>query len=199
MADSTTQKAWEEVERHKYEIIWGVERYHAHSPGERIASTVMDTFHMKHGDTLTDFGCGAGRAMSFFTQHGLKCQGVDLVHFPHLDNVVAPLWDLPLDLPRTDWGFCCDVMEHIPPVLVADVLHQISHVALRGIYLGIAHFEDNAHHWTPVLKGQQLHLTVKPPGWWAGMIAAHMPSWTVAQTHTDSGPDRSHWFLLRGD
>ena len=38
--------------------------------------------------------------------------------------LVANLWDIPIEM-SADWGFCCDVMEHIPTERVDRVLGVI--------------------------------------------------------------------------
>ena len=72
------------------------------------------------------------------------------------------LWDLPKDFIKSEWGYCCDVLEHIPTKRVDDVLRTIARHS-KAAFLQIAHFPDG--EW--VEGTGPLHLTVEPPEWWA--------------------------------
>ena len=104
--------------------MYAQDAYHRVSPGRNLAPHVYEQLSPETGDTLIDFGCGLGRATEFFGQKGLRATGVDFVNVLEMDVpfVRACLWDLP-DL-SCDWGFCADVMEHIPTAKVDDVASE---------------------------------------------------------------------------
>ena len=64
-------------------------------------------------------------------------------------------------------GYCCDVMEHIPPEHVEAVLMRIFAHCDR-VFFGISF---NPDHFGPALVGEPLHLTVRPYVWWRDLLA----------------------------
>ena len=73
------------------------------------------------------------------------------------------LADLNKPLPvAAAYGFCADVMEHIPPAQVGRVLDNCLHAA-QHVFFRIATDPDRMG----VLVGHPLHLTVEPYAWWA--------------------------------
>lgn len=206
MASMTEQRAWELAEREKYRRLWKLRDYHTTSPGRRYAPQVADRFHVKPGDSLTDFGCGDGTTCEWFADQGMQVRGVDLVPAwdgyetrSGIEYFVAPLWDLPPELPKSDIGFCADVLEHIPELLIPDVLHQLSDAVHTRLYLAVAHFPDSAGNWDPSLAGQELHLTLHKPGWWVERFMDYLPSWDLSESRVEPGrAPRSHWYFHRG-
>jgi hypothetical protein len=73
-------------------------------------------------------------------------------------------WDLTRQCPaRAPYGFCADVMEHIPPEDVDGVIQNIMGSA------GEAFFQiSTVPDVCGALIGQDLHLTVRPHRWWKG-------------------------------
>jgi 2-polyprenyl-3-methyl-5-hydroxy-6-metoxy-1,4-benzoquinol methylase len=137
---------------------------------------------MTAGATLTDFGAGTGRATAWFRDRGLNVLAVD-----HVDNalevsvpmVVQCLWSMDDAVPVADFGFCCDVMEHIPPEKVAAVLQGIRARVRVGCWFRIATRIDQMGR----LIGQPLHLTVRGGEWWRRMVEPHFA--TVDVIHKD--------------
>lgn len=163
-------KTLEQRERDKYRAMWGHEEYRNMSPGMQNAQLCAEALGIKPGDTLIDFGCGTGRATDFFRSLGASVTGVDIapnaLEFD-IPFVEACLWQLPEM--AADWGYCCDVMEHIPPEKVGDVLAGVARSVTRGAYFTI----ESDHDEMGILIGQPLHLTVRPPKWWREQLAKH--------------------------
>jgi 2-polyprenyl-3-methyl-5-hydroxy-6-metoxy-1,4-benzoquinol methylase len=128
---------------------------------------------MRAGESVTDFGCGTGRAARVFQRHGLRVLAVD-----HAANCldkgipvpleIACLWDLPPH-PVTDHGFCADVMEHVPPEHVEATLAGIARRVSRAAFFKISTVPDGCGK----LIGETLHLTVRPAGWWLETVGRH--------------------------
>lgn len=170
------EKPLEQREREKYRAMWQHNDYRTNAPGLDHVGNAIERLAMKNGDTLVDFGCGAGRSVKAFNEQGVVAVGVDIANNAveaDISYVEACLWDLPPTL-RADWGFCTDVMEHIPPGKVNDVLASISRAVTRGAYLLI----DSAPDVMGALIGQPLHLTVQPPEWWHARLSEHFGSVT---------------------
>lgn len=170
-------KTLEDRERDKYRLMWDQPSYRDYIPGLEHVDAAIEALGIKVGDGLLDFGCGSGRATKAFIDRGIKAAGIDFA--PNaLDEVVpftlAALWDLPGMLtPVADWGFCTDVMEHIPPEKVDDVLSGIAGtIGLRGAYFAI----DSVPDRQGLIIGQVLHMTVRPPAWWAEKLAHYFAS-----------------------
>ena len=159
----------ERLEREKYEKVWEDDRYRRYSPGEGLVHEAFMSMNMKPGDSLIDYGCGTGRALEHFIGWGLTVTGVDIAENcmeTDVNFVRACLWNLP-DLQST-WGYCTDVMEHIPEEMVLPVLEQIAERSERGVFFQIALTKDASG---PLILGEPLHLTVKPMDWWFDVLS----------------------------
>lgn len=161
----------ENRERQKYEHMW------SHYPPYRLwyeSEKLVPDFlsHVKAGQTINDYGCGPGRTSLMMKEAGHKIVMIDIAH-NSLDEhvrarlgddfrfIVAPLWDMP-DVPRSNWGFCCDVMEHIPEEKVEAALGEIAKKS-SNLFFQIATFRDSTG---PHVLGEHLHCTVYPAEWW---------------------------------
>ncbi len=170
-------------ERDKYAEIWTFDEYRkANSPGLINVDRFMSVMKPKTGSSLIDIGCGSGRAGLEFQRRGLDVSWLDLTA-AGLDPEVersrfkeAPLWAdwemefgsffADLERPHFDYGFCCDVMEHIPPEYTMLALHRII-TACSTTWLQIALRPDEFGK----LIGEPLHLTVRPFSWWLVRLA----------------------------
>jgi hypothetical protein len=171
-----------ERETAKYEAIWRLPQYRGYSPGARhldhFMAVMKPPLRGRSGAVvrtkIIDFGCGSARATQRLKDMGYDVLGVDFAANCMDAEVSVPfclssLWSLPDGL-RGDYGYCCDVMEHIPPDRVNDVLAGISRAVPRA-YFRIS-FEPDEFGQT---IGQTLHLTVKPEAWWLETLKRH---WT---------------------
>ena len=119
-------------ERAKYAEIWGLEEYRAaHSPGLESVDHFMSVIKPRPLSTLIDIGCGSGAAGLEFKRRGLLVNWLDITEAGLDDGVnrlafyERPLWSNWSG--EWDYGFCCDVLEHIPPeytMLVVGPDHQ---------------------------------------------------------------------------
>lgn len=159
------------IERQKYETLWrDVPDYRLKSPGMENLQRFIDVLRPSVGDTLLDIGCGEGVAgLEFMDKHSLIVNWIDITdagllgEVPRRSFVKASLW-APWHIffkHGFDYGFCCDVMEHIPPEYTMLVLDRILS-ACRKTWFQIAFLPDGHGE----IIGQTLHLTVKPFNWW---------------------------------
>ncbi len=170
-----------EHEREKYERMWGVPAYRNFSPGEKLVSDAIRELDIQSGDSVIDFGCGTGRPAMQFQSAGVHVTAVDHVTNCLDENVIdrvnfvqSNLWQLPPDL-KADFGFCTDVMEHIPTNRVHDVLSEIKRTTRAGVFFQIATFPDGMGRRI----GETLHLTVRPPQWWEDTLRKHWTAVTI--------------------
>lgn len=106
---------------------------------------VKDVF--KNG-TVLDYGCGKG---TFAQKFGSPVTNYD---------PGVPKWSA---LPKPhDYVYCTDVLEHVEPDCVEDVLDHLWSLTLKKAYVLIS--------LLPSVKklpdGSDPHLTVKPAEWW---------------------------------
>jgi hypothetical protein len=157
-----------EQERAKYRATWENKQYRVVSPGLRHVDSALEWMRPEAGASITDWGCGTGKAAQAMFEKGYDLRLVDIAgnaYVGALPFVETCLWELPEDMPATDYGFCADVMEHIPTEHVDSVLAGIAKRTRRKCYFQIALFHDS--HFT---DAGPLHLSVFPGEWWQDRI-----------------------------
>lgn len=155
------------TESDKYRLMWSTEAYREVSPGECVVPVILEV--LRPEGLVLDFGCGTGRASL-----GLSKAGCDVLCIDFADNcrdeeaMGLPFlqWDLTKPLPpHAHYGICTDVMEHILPTDVEQVVANIM-AAADNVFFQISTVPDVMG----ALIGQDLHLTVRPHGWWRDML-----------------------------
>jgi hypothetical protein len=162
------------TEQQKYEKMWAQEQYRHDAPGEGLAQVFLAQARPKQGSSVIDFGTGTGRgALMLAIMGGCRVQMLDFAANSLDEDVRNALTtqsemlkfsqhDLTQKVPfAAEYGFCTDVMEHIPTDDVGIVLQNILRAA-QHCFFQISCEPDNMGK----LIGEQLHLTVKPYGWW---------------------------------
>ncbi len=160
-------------EQSKYERMWARDEYREVAPAERWVSIFLEHAKPPQGESLIDFGCGTGRGgLQLATLGGLDVTLVDFAEncldeeVRASDKIKFVRADLTEPIPvSAAYGYCCDVMEHIPTDDVPKVLHNIF-ASVRSCFFAIACFHDSHGE----LIGETLHMTVRPPSWWRGEI-----------------------------
>lgn len=156
----------------KYTKIWRIKQYRTKSFGDELVQCAISQFDLKPPSSVIDFGCGTGRATAKFKALGYDVLGIDFAPNCLDEGIdipfrVANLWQLPSDV-RADFGYCCDVMEHIPPDKVDAVLASIRK-ATEVAFFNISFREDQFG----ALIGETLHLSVHQPEWWLEKLKEH--------------------------
>ena len=110
--------------------MWDIPQYRIVSPGEDTAQAFVDCFNPAWDESVIDFGCGTGRG-------GKAIQDIAKVHVTLVDFADncrdestrgMPFVKADLSHPilvSARYGYCSDVMEHIPPEQVDDVIVNI--------------------------------------------------------------------------
>lgn len=153
------------TERQKYERVWCFDDYRTVAPGEQCVKKFLEVVKPAGFGKVIDFGCGTGRAALKLDEAGLDVFCLDFASNARdleawrLPFRVHDLTD-PIDL-RADYGFCTDVMEHVPPEHVRTVLQNIIDAAPR-VFFQISTVDDVMGE----LVGLPLHLSVHPASWW---------------------------------
>lgn len=151
-----------ELECEKYERIWAVPEYSNHSPGEKLVDIFLHVSGAGRGDSVIDLGCGTGRATRALQDHGLRATGYDITPKGLQETISFKqgcLWEQIQG--QYVYGYCVDVMEHIPIEYTMLTLHQMKRVC-KGLFLHICNVPDGFGK----AIGEPLHLTVMPFEWW---------------------------------
>jgi len=153
----------EMTERDKYRLMWSVEEYRNVSPGEACVDQILE--RLSPSGLVIDYGCGTGRASLALARRNVpvllvdfadNCRDEEAMNLPFLE------WDLSKPLPcASNFGICCDVMEHVPEDQIDAVLRNIL-AASRKVYFQISTVADQFG----TMIGGSLHLSVKPAAWW---------------------------------
>ena|SRR5215475_9598286 len=160
------------VERDKYREIWGVDEYRAHSPGMENVERFLSVVKASGSCSVIDLGCGEGRAGLEFFKRGFFVTWLDITdaalapEVPRHRFIELPVWQL-MRLQSYDFGFCCDVMEHVPTEYVMLAFDRIL-ATCDLAYFSIAMRPDMFGQ----AIGKPLHLTVRDFAWWRDHIAS---------------------------
>lgn len=151
------------TEQEKYQRMWDIPGYREVAPGEYAVDKFV-SITKPHG-LIIDFGCGTGRASLKLKELGHE---VLLVDFASNSRDTAALklpfieWDLTQEFPmKGEYGFCTDVMEHIPPADVDKVINNIM-LSVKTAFFQISTVPDHMG----ACIGHHLHLTVEQPEQW---------------------------------
>lgn len=168
------------TEREKYQLLWADDRYRVRAPGEECVETFLEI--AKPDGNVIDFGCGTGRAALRIKE--ATGQNVVLVDFvdncrdPRVAHLPFVHHDLTQPMPhgiRAAYGFCTDVMEHIPTEDVDTVIRNIMAAAPKTFFQISTVPDRFGSH-----IGQVLHLTVRPFEWWLERFGEYQVDWQEA-------------------
>jgi hypothetical protein len=152
------------TEEQKYRRMWAIDGYRNHAPGEECAALFLEV--AKPSGLVIDFGCGTGRGALKIKEAGCDVLLVDFAdncRDPEAQSLPFMLADLtkPMSGLRARYGYCTDVMEHIPTADVGAVIDNIM-ACVDAAFFQISTVPD----YCGACINQDLHLTVKPHGWW---------------------------------
>lgn len=153
-------------EDEKYSKLWRDSYKDAH--WERLANRLAR--EAVKGESVIDFGFGRGAALDFFEGNGLVVAGVDVSSFAVAQQRMGnrrvfhasldDMAEVPAD--AFDFGFCNDVLEHLPPESVERALLEIGRICRKKLFASVC--PTASHHLSPT--GENLHLTVRSENWW---------------------------------
>lgn len=139
-------KQLELLRSEQYKPRWG-------NGGQRHAALVRQLAGEYGVKTLLDYGCGLGMLMAELKKQGFREQmtGYD-PGIPERSALPEP----------ADMVVSTDVLEHIEPDLLDNVLKHIRELTLKVAYLHIHTGPAN----TKLPDGRNAHLIQKPSQWW---------------------------------
>lgn len=144
-------------ERAKYEALW--EKHGAwgtHNHGSKAQKLILTLSPA----TLLDVGCGDNKFAKWARSEGILATGVDFAGCGA--DIKAAAHDLPFKDNAFDVVTAFDVMEHLLPEEVDEVLEELVRVGRSHLVLGISYRESRVR----ALNGETLHPTIRPKDWW---------------------------------
>lgn len=125
-----------------------------------LAPTIMSVLTEIRPPALLDYGAGKGRLGQILTRD--YPHPLDIRHFdpaiPEWSAVPAPC----------DFVCCLDVLEHIEPDFLENVLNDLQRVVLRHAFISI--YTEAALRTLP--DGRNAHLIQQPSKWWLPKLMA---------------------------
>ena len=210
-----------------YEKAWSFDEYRKYSPGENYMDLFLETAEPPEGTTVIDWGCGTGRAGFRLWQEGLDVTLVDFAANCLDDSVRTACEQEPEsirfikhDLTRnkalpSQFGICCDVLEHIPEDKINDALDTILDNS-RHVFFQIATVDDQFSEDHPDDFEEPLHLTVRDYQWWLEKFVTkkviihhsndlgnrcifYLTGWGNKKLHWDGGHINTDMEVLKGN
>ena len=133
---------------------------------DEIYKQISGLMEKTGSQTLLDYGCGKGEMAKY-----LKASCYD----PCVPGFSGP--------PEPhDFVACCDVLEHVEPELLSNVLIHIEQLAQKAVYLVIS---TRAASKT-LADGRNAHLIVKGSDWWHKQIEAVFVGWELHMTNSNA-------------
>lgn len=146
--------------------------------GAKHAKAAEDFYRELKAATLLDYGCGEGRLRL----------ALSAIENPIRVLEYDPGIDAKAGLPKPcDLVVCTDVLEHVEPEKLDNVLDHIFRISGLGAYLVIATRPANA----VLADGRNAHLIVKPAAWWIDQIKKS--PWQISNVQEREGRDVSIW------
>ena len=141
--------------------------------GSRIRNDMLRRFlDLAPGDRVIDLGCGNGRAMAWNASSGAALCGIDISPYfaaeavDHSDLVLGDLRRLPLKDGAFNKGWSLDVLEHLSPLALRDVLGEARRVlADDGALFIYTHVRKNGWAAGGVRAVNRLAAGLERLGW----------------------------------
>lgn len=142
-----------------------------------IVSELIDLFEIK---SISDYGAGKKNLQKGLIQNGRN----NFEYYPY--DPVFPEYGPPKE---ADLVCCIDVLEHIEPEYVTNVISDLASITKKFAFFSI--------HLGPAVKilndGRNAHLIQKPTSWWLPLICVHFEILQL-QSHNNAG--NGFWMIL---
>ena len=141
--------------------------------GSRIRNDMLRRFlRLQRGDRVVDLGCGNGRAIAWNASSGATLCGIDISPYfapeavDHSDLVLGDLRRLPLKDAAFNKGWSLDVLEHLSPHALRDVLGEARRVLDDdGVLFVYTHVRQNGWAAGGVRAVNRLASRLEHLGW----------------------------------
>lgn len=152
------------TERAKYRRIYERETYGVGNHGSQAIPIIHQEIKPRN---VLDVGCGSNAFCKLLRPLGIEAVGVDFAS--PLADVPAPAHDLPFLGGAFDLLTAFDVLEHLLPEEVPEVMDEFARVARRAWLFSIC-CRDSTRR-SP--DGSTLHPTVRPKRWWVDCLSRY--------------------------
>ena len=127
--------------------------------GHKWATKVLDLCKEYDCETILDYGCGEGRLRE---ELGVR----------KLCDNYNPAFKMWASIPRKKYDLvvCTDVLEHIEPEYLDNVLEHINNLSKKAVFFVIALREANKI----MTDGRNAHLIIQPQEWWLNKVNSHI-------------------------
>jgi hypothetical protein len=146
-----------------------------------FAPIVADLINQTQSKTISDYGAGKKRLLEGLAHAGVRPQA----YYPY--DPVFPEYGEPKS---ADLVCCIDVLEHIEPELLDNVMQDLSRITVNLGFFSI--------HMGPAGKtladGRNAHLIQKPSSWWLKRLTDYFEILHL-QSHQMMG--RGIWVVVR--
>jgi hypothetical protein len=136
------------AELHRTSVVYGS------GAGTKFGEQLLKLMHKYGTRDVLDYGCGKGKLRHVLPE--IRCY-----------DPAIPEFDCPPN--PADLVICRDVMEHVEPECVDDVLAHIKSLTKRAAYFVISC--RLAAKKLP--DGRNTHISVHPPEWWQAKLEKH--------------------------
>jgi len=139
--------------------------------------------------TLLDYGCGQSTLWSELKK---KYNNSGIIRYYEYDPCVPGKTIVPHQ--KVDMVVCTDVLEHVEPEFLENVITHIHNLALKVVFLNI-----NIHLANKVLPdGRNAHLTIQGRTWWKNMLGCVFKpdNWQIVEMETKR-PDKDYVLFLK--
>lgn len=148
--------------------LQGVHAYEHRPSGFGANTKKLGKFHYYfekwEPNSLIDYGCGKGWILKSLQETYPTCQMVGY------DPAVLEYQKIPNNK-QFDCVFCIDVLEHIEPSCLVEVLKHINQLSTKYIWLRI----DTLPARKRLPDGRNAHLIIEQPVFWKDIIKKHIP------------------------
>jgi hypothetical protein len=156
--------------KHAEDDTWGTSAH-------RYADLISDIINKSGASEVLDYGCGKGElGRCIKPNHSVRVYLYD-PGIPKLDTTPEP----------REMVVCSDVMEHIEPEFVDDVLDDLKRLTLSIGFINICTFEVNQY----LPDGRNAHITVQPVEWWLPKIMERF------ELHSMSVHEMGFWAIVK--
>ncbi len=132
--------------------------------GHRWVTQIHTVIHMLDLRSILDYGCGQETFWTKFRDcYPIVAQDISYVGY---DPAVSKKDSLPHG--KFDLIICTDVLEHIEPEYLINVIEHLFSFARRAVFFNIAICPANKR----LSDGRNAHLIVKSGEWWINQISA---------------------------
>lgn len=130
--------------------------------GHRWYEQVIEVMKASNSTSILDYGCGKGTLRTQILMD--ERINLDPQRFYEYDPAIPAKSKLP---PKADLVVCTDVLEHIEPNKLEEVLDHLDNLMIKAMYLRIDMREAN----TILPDGRNAHLIVADANFWRTKLA----------------------------